>query len=85
MLLLYLVNTLCCCCIWLIPCVAAVSGLVYLLVRILFVVLFLFQFQRGGSLVQNPGTNTFCVLVNKLIVRANNIIRYIHVHCMYNV
>ena len=31
--------------------------------------------QHGGSLVANPGSETFCVLVGKLIVRANNIIR----------
>jgi DNA ligase-4 len=30
--------------------------------------------EHGGSLVQNPGSDTFCVLVNKLTVRANNII-----------
>ena len=30
--------------------------------------------------MQNPGSETFCVLVNKVIVRANNIIRYVHVY-----
>ena len=37
--------------------------------------------QHGGTFVQNPGPQTFCVLVQKLIVRANNIIRYML--CMY--
>ena len=32
--------------------------------------------QHGGTFVQNPGPDTFCVLVEKVIVRANNIIRY---------
>lgn len=31
--------------------------------------------QHGGSFVQTPGPDTFCVLVQKLIVRANSIIR----------
>ena len=33
--------------------------------------------QHGGTFVQNPGPDTFCVLVEKVIVRANNIIRYV--------
>ena len=31
--------------------------------------------QHGGTFVQNPGPDTFCVLVNKVIVRASSIIR----------
>jgi len=31
--------------------------------------------EHGGTFVQNPGPDTFCVLVQRLIVRANNIIR----------
>ena len=31
--------------------------------------------QHGGCLVQNPGSETYCVLVARLIVRASSIIR----------
>jgi len=31
--------------------------------------------QHGGTVVQNPGPETHMVLVNKLVARANNIIK----------
>ncbi|XP_003391902.2 PREDICTED: DNA ligase 4-like [Amphimedon queenslandica] len=30
--------------------------------------------EHGGTFVQNPTTDTYCVLVHKLVVKANNII-----------